>query len=138
MFIEGLTRVADLLDTIDPAQFNLNSWVDTAPTLNSKSKNIIMTPDCGYAGCACGWAASTDWFRDLGFHLERDSDYSGATLCFDEHRDWEAVMAFFDINFGLAQHLFSPLNYTDDYPTEPHHVAKRIRDTITAENRPVA
>lgn len=85
--------------------------------------------DCGFAGCAIGWATSIPAFKYAGFKLDDKNPHP----TWKELNNWNAVKAFFDITFQDASYLFDSWSYTTRNGNRkknlsPVEVADRIRD----------
>lgn len=117
-----LLKLADFLETSVPRKrFSMEEWV-------AHDSNAKTPKECGFAGCAMGWATAIPSFRRAGLHL---NDYG--TLYFLEASNWEGVTAFFDFDDGYdAKGLFAESSYLDgNYDPTPKQVAKRIREFVT-------
>ncbi len=123
---DRLLKLADFLETVPRRAFDLSLWVS-----RRASKPEGKRPgDCGFAGCAIGWAAHTKMFR--GLHLEN------SYLKYYDFDGFEAV----DNLFGFKRQLFSSsaegqyLFDTRTYPrgaVTPKQVAKRIRQFVASD-----
>ncbi len=113
-----LIRLADKLEGVGPyvkvgpvpvRKFDLTFYV------NGNDPN-----ECGFAGCACGWAASDPWFqkRGLGILLDEfgDNEFWFGRDTLEEAAAWDA--------------LFTPEAYRAGDRTRPATVAKRIRKLV--------
>ena len=116
---ERLTHLAALLDTVPSERFNLSLWVDS-------------TQECGFAGCAVGWATHDRALKAEGLTFD-DSCGAGAPT-FEGLRNWPAVELFFGLEVGAADHLFGPWNYPG--PRTPAAVAARIREHLAKGDQP--
>lgn len=108
---ERLITLADYLETVPSARFNMNTWG--------------TDPECGTAGCAMGHACQIPEFSATGLRLieKGDGDYIPE---FGRHAEYMAAAAFFDLEYMQAISLFSPDCYRAARP-RPTTVARRIR-----------
>lgn len=117
MNTERLLKLADFLETVPEQAFTLDAWEARAASKPEGDKQ----GECGFAGCAMGWAAHAKLFPGLilenGSPVYRVNDY--VRLGFG------AAEVVFDIPFSSAVWLFYRQHYTVD-PT-PADVAQRIR-----------
>jgi hypothetical protein len=120
---QRLLKLADFLENLKPRQFNLATW-----TVSCGEKTDDAA--CGTVACACGWATTIPSFRRAGFRLARRLSWTDPTPVFGRERGWDAVKAFFDMNYGEANHLFSIESYSGGERTRPQTVAKRIRQVV--------
>lgn len=126
-----LLKLADFLETVPAKAFNIRNW-QRDPATKPEGK----TPgECGFAGCAVGWAVHAKLFRGLKFG---EYEYGSNVPHYQGEYEWEAVSTLFDINNGCngtgqfqdAEFLFCGLSYDID-PT-PKQVAKRIRAFVAS------
>lgn len=128
---DRLLKLAKFLETVPDTAFDLSRWQKRAP-----SKSEGKRPgDCGFAGCAVGWAAHQRMFR--GLKLE-DDGYGEIAPMYDGLEHWLAVGKLFEISNGgyassnrQAEHLFMGSEYPDGKAT-PKQVAKRIRAFVAS------
>ena len=121
--IGRLRALAVLLDTVPAERFGLESWASR--TVGS---------ECGFAGCAVGWAAHSGIFPGLRFDTEIKFGAvpSYADMAYKDRRwvwiGWEAVVALFGINQHVAEFLFH-LDFYYKHPLgpTPRVVARRLR-----------
>lgn len=120
MNTEYLLKLADFLDTVPDKSFDIQFWTFTKAT-----KPEGATPgECGFAGCALGWAAHAKLFRGLRLH-ENDIQYHDLL-------SYEAAAELFDITYHEAFALFTssvemiPHRLRPNRET-PKQVARRIR-----------
>lgn len=118
--IEKMRQLADFLETVPPEDFDLDGWVQRSGDPSSVFFGLIKRRSaCGFAGCAMGWAAYTEFFP--GLRLTRDKKdiaYAGFT-------GYDAIKALLGINENQGYFLFSPNMYCDE--AQPGHVARRLR-----------
>lgn len=136
MNADRLLRVADLLEHVDPARFDLGYWA---------------TPECGTTCCAVGFAALDPRFQEEGLRLHnrvkrlfrpglpqwvnsiddltdrRLHRVTQAGITYRGFRNWMAVERFFDLSERDCRHLFSPRAYHAEEQRAPDAVAERIR-----------
>ncbi len=112
MHRERLKRLAEILDAVPPAQFDLGFW--------------YTKTDCGTIACAGGWAA-----LDPGFQADGLKPDAGMPTYAGE-RGFAALIRF----FGLSSvTLFMPYGYPlHRYPgrIRPADVAARVRELLEA------
>lgn len=98
------------------AHFNLETWGQPG--------------GCGTSACACGYATTHPWFQKQGLGRgQRDF-----VPRFQDKESWDAVQAFFAIDFRGARHLFEDSQYREHgYNPTPKQVAKRIRAFVASQ-----
>ena len=134
---EALIRLADLLEGKGPYEeqgpvpddvFDMEIWGEDYEKLG--------TGECGFAGCALGWATTDRWFKERGLLMPRLVDGTVGEPQFMQDNGWtgygfRAAASFFRISFALARHLFSPSGYADQFGApSPAAVAARIRFVV--------
>lgn len=118
---ERLTTLADFLETVPEARFNINYWCNIDYFLGGGG--------CGFAGCALGWATQIPEFKNDGliivgrYRTELTPSYGGFTY------PYEAAAKFFDISNYISGYLFSPTSYHVPKVTSLT-VSHRIRDLL--------
>lgn len=125
--IVRLRAIADLMDTIQPKRFNLNSWVTELPQPAKKFLGLFqIEPECGFAGCAMGWAAHERLFANFTV-----KDHY--PVYFDAHNKkhtlWDAVTVLLGISSSMAIYLFGENQYK--LFATPDMVSVRIRKFIS-------
>lgn len=115
MNIERLTKLADFLDTVPERRFDLSRWRAAKGTI-----------ECGFAGCAVGWASLIPEFRVDGLTL--DSEWGEPVFLHWE--SWLAVERFFDLSTRQAERLFGRSEYQEHPEPTPIDVTKRIRTLV--------
>jgi hypothetical protein len=128
MRADRLLKLADFLETVPPQAFDIKDWLTRKPS--GPEGNV--PGECGFAGCAVGWAAHQKMFDGFGFRPLRDGTESGEVQYTDEAGvtsiSWEAVRNLFEVDRALADCLFDGSSYREcDYRPAPITVAKRIR-----------
>jgi hypothetical protein len=122
---DRLLKLADFLETVPAKSFSLGAW-QLHPATKPEGKR---QGECGFAGCAVGWAVHAKLFRGLKF---TEDEYSPQPQYLGRY-DWEAVAKLFDIETcgltGEAEQLFMGTNYPGRDAT-PKQVAKRIRELV--------
>lgn len=138
MRTDRLLKLADFLETVPRKAFNIGAWEQSK--VNKPEGKI--PGECGFAGCAVGWAVHAKLFRGLKFIPNPYGwDENDITPSYAGQEGFEAAEKLFDISgieagdgWDASRHLFSPGTYKND-PT-PKQVAKRIckfvRDHATA------
>lgn len=94
MNTQRLLKLADLLDTIPPKQFDMGLW-SNSPEFN-----------CNTVACAAGWACSIPEFAEAGLHLQYDNDEK--TDCSIHYNDEfrYPLERFFDISNSDVDKIF--------------------------------
>jgi hypothetical protein len=108
-----LLILADFLETVPRESFEIKYWVDHPATKPEGGK----PGECGFAGCAIGWAAHARLFDGLTLDVDAPR-YAGLW-------DYDAVSACFGINDCDAAYLFDGCSY--NWRATPKQVARRIR-----------
>ena len=129
-----LLALADFLETKVPRkQFNFGVVViDVDKFEIPRWLNKPLSPDCGAAGCAMGWAPSMRFFKREGW------TFADGFLCSPDGRTraYEfAAMEMFDITLADARFLFALGPKKDGYSglgsgATPKQVAKHIRKFV--------
>lgn len=107
--IDGLLRVASLLEALPEARFDLRRWYQRHP--------------CGTTYCAMGYAACSPWFQQRGFTLNKaygSVQYIDAAG--NEFDGYPAVARFFALTREEAEYLFMDGWYA------PQNAGKRYSD----------
>lgn len=108
--------------------FNLNTWLSAQAALPSHFRK----GECGFSACAVGHMMIDSRFNAEGLCEKYDSPFYDGE---EKAMGWEAVNEFFEINNGVAEHLFN----INAYPREDRisekgitaaMVADRIQETI--------
>lgn len=122
---DRLLKLADFLETVPRSAFNISDWQTKEPTKPEGKRQ----GECGFAGCAVGWAAHAKLFRGLKF---QDNGFRHVPT-FQGEEEWQAIGKLFDITNGgpmgtqeEAEYLFYGPRYPNRNPT-PKQVATRIR-----------
>lgn len=131
---DRLLKLANFLETVPRKAFNLKNWQISAATKPEGDE----PGDCGFAGCAIGWAAHAKLFR--GFTLGPFEDWPYLQPKYKDKGAWRAVAELMDLPLdhdgGLssrhAEHLFLGNNYAGGNPS-PKQVAARIRKFVKRE-----
>lgn len=125
-----LLKLADFLETVPRKSFNLSAW-QSRPAVKPEGKK---QGECGFAGCAIGWAAHAKLFR--GLRLVDIGDGYDPEVFFNATESWEAIDELFNLapvphslRDGDAEYLFMAEKY-DHYNATPKQVAKRIRKFV--------
>lgn len=126
-----LLKLADFLDTVPRKKFDLYNWI------TKKSNNTATTIDhikeCGFAGCAVGWAMTLPSFKKAGLKTIKDNnlfynDEYFSVPYYKGHENWYAVSKFFGISTYDAGDLFRIESYSSN--ATPKMVARRIRKFV--------
>jgi hypothetical protein len=120
--IERMYQLADVLETVPSADFDLGAWCLRQPHTAVTVTGIVIRAGCGFAGCAMGWAVHTGMFPGLkvenGCLYYRDE--SGL-----EVTGFDAAATVFGITPSVASFLFAPVQYRFHAPATD--VAARLR-----------
>ncbi len=156
-----LLRLAELLETVPEEKFDLGSWRDCkiekrpevfALGLGELKVTITVTDDklrneCGYTGCAIGWATAAPEFQEEGLRWDAEN----IRVVFNDQEwgktrtGWAAIGYFFGVSQTLCFTLFSEDRYdgcrvvfdsADSPLPTPAGVAKRIRDYVVWAKTP--
>ena len=115
MRVDRLLKLADLLDTVPPQQFDMGKWSDSTEFT------------CNTVACAGGWACSIPEFEKDGLFLTTDE--WGYLVCFGKKSATAALMAFFESKEDVINSTFYSETYHASTIT-PTMVAARIREKV--------
>ncbi len=107
--VERMYQLAHLLETVSSQDFDLTIW------------GTRVRDDCGFAGCAMGWAAYAKLFPGLvmmGDGVRYFDDDKGIGAGYD------AAVCVFGITSRTANFLFCPYFY--EIPSSPAALAARL------------
>lgn len=119
---DRLLKLADFLETVPEGAFNITYWEDRPATKPEGEK----PGECGFAGCAVGWAAHAELFD--GFKLSHN--HGDAWPIYDGEAGFDAVIKLFEIDEQDAFRLFCG-SYYDVRPSAAR-VADRIRALVSS------
>jgi hypothetical protein len=119
---ERLLKLADFLETIPDKSFNIRQWV----TRQADKPEGDVPGECGFAGCAMGWAAHARLFD--GLTIANDGIIYGG-----RYPGMYAPVHLFGLSLGHARWMFDGPGY-DNNPT-PADVAHRIRAFIASNGK---
>lgn len=136
MNVKRLMKLADYLRTIPRSAFNMGYWLAEPKTKAEGEK----PGECGFAGCAVGWAAHSGLFR--GLKLSQNTTKATPLYRPPGRRSYlrtdKAIERLFDLDNMQVKHLFYPMSYSGEphfmRPT-PKAVGQRIRQLIRNEGR---
>lgn len=115
---DRLLKLAAFLETVPRRAFDITDW-QTKEVTKPEGKRL---GECGFAGCAIGWAAHAKLFRGLtikhGYPKYGESGSAG-----------DAVERLFEIGQPDVFLMFTSTGYPTLYPT-PKQVATRIRKFV--------
>jgi hypothetical protein len=115
-----LLRLADFLETVPRRQFNMRVW-----------GNGIDPKECGFAGCAGGWATSI--FPALKLIPSWDG-YS--ELTYGDFTSFEALQSYFGLTYADTEYIFDSYEYPKSNRNPlPKTVADRIRKLVNSQVR---
>ena len=121
MNVKRLLKLADGLEKVPKEVFDYDRWVSITSKLSSPKKTTF---DCGFKGCAIGWAPV--FFPKSGFKIVNFVPY------YKGETDVDAIQDFFDITYEEVYDLFVfPHSYKNEVPhTTPKMVARAIRKFV--------
>ena len=128
---DRLLKLAAYLKLVPRKAFDIRFW-ENKPATKPEGKKL---GECGFSGCAMGWAAHGRLFR--GLTLEDGSEDGGSELYYRPKTgeksgrtfyNYEAPVNLFGIDESVAHLLFSP-NYNSSEIT-PQQVATNIRNFV--------
>jgi hypothetical protein len=115
-----LLKLADFLETVPRKKFDMRSWQRSA----ADKPEGRRPGECGFAGCAVGWAVHQRMFRGLKFIP--DWSWGGDLIPhYNGQTEWRAITDLFLIGYDEAFGLFGPQT-----GGTPKQVAKRIRKFV--------
>lgn len=113
-----LLKLAALLETVDPKNFDMGTW-------GRAKRSAKKSPQCCTRACALGWATAIPEFHAAGLRLvaEEFAPKYGVVR-FGDLEDFDAAEAFFGIDSQQSNYLFC---LGSDKPAEK---AKEIRALV--------
>ena len=127
--IDRLLKLADFLETVPRDAFNMSNWQTSEPS----SPEGEMPGECGFAGCAVGWAAHEKMFRHFKLQVKPGHDfpipYYKPRILRRPLRGEAAVELLFGISSNAVDDLFMPHSYARNCDG-PKQVATRIREFV--------
>lgn len=117
-----LLKLAAFLRTVPRKAFAIDHWVTTEAT----KPEGVRPGDCGFAGCAMGWAAHAKLFRGLELNMFAEQPVE---IRYKGEEGFSAAAKLFDIQYFEAKELFSP-NFYIGLKGTPAQVAKRIERLV--------
>jgi hypothetical protein len=125
---DRMEKLADYLETVPERKFYMGSWNVETDSLCQAAHGVA--PECGFSGCAIGWAIHGKLFRDLVWDSKKMYPKNRQT----GDTNYDAIAKVFGIDATEAQtELFGP--YLTGTPKE---VAKRIRKFADRKCRELA
>lgn len=111
-----LLKLAEFLDTLPPARFDMGSWAPDKGTL----------ADCDTTACALGWATTIPGFRRAGLKM------GDMVPEFDGLEELDAAEFFFGLRPSQASSIFIPREY-EGFVADitPQMVARKIRALVS-------
>ena len=110
---ERLSMLATFLEDLPPGRLTLGCWFRNG------------------RGCAVGLAASAEpWFQAQGLRLQDMTEPARCHPVYREFSDWNAVAAFFDLDFEQCRALFAAGAYEGNLEPSPLMLAQRIRGLL--------
>jgi len=112
MNAKRLLTLANVLDSVPDEQFDINLFWEGKPH------------DCGFVGCALGWATTIPEFAKAGFGRDEGLGYP----IFGGQTSISAGASFFGLDYDDAYLMFMPVGYRELYrPATAKDVADKIR-----------
>lgn len=108
-----LERLVQQLANVPADAFDMRRWTDSGA-------------ECGFAGCAVGWATQDPISASEGLHLAMGF-LKGLQPVFGDETGWSAVEAFYELDEADAMSLFNPSYYAQGYRPTTAQVAAKIR-----------
>lgn len=138
MRADRLLKLADFLETVPRKAFDISSW-QARPASRPEGD---VPGECGFAGCAIGWAVHIGIAPELRFaeiKVHETTWYELRYLEDDEITSFCAAAKAMDLRRPQAEYLFDPEAYNDSDPDDddneavdvtPKMVADRIRKFV--------
>lgn len=134
--IAKFNKFADFLDRIPPNKFEMHKWGEYKFD-GFKLGNLTLIPECGFAGCAVGWAIHAKLFEGLTWDelLSPTCHYP----LYDDMHNFHALVALFGLgnpsyDEDHARFFFDPYYYRKgeirDGSPSPKQVAARMRTYV--------
>lgn len=122
---EKLLKLAALLECVPQGSFDMWKWGNDyrKPKPPNMEKATLQQNECGFAGCAMGWAAHVGLFDGLTLITER---CLAPGVRYGRKTDFDAAAELFGITYGESHRLFYPSGKDDS----PKAVAGRIREFV--------
>lgn len=120
MHKKRLLKLADFLETVPRRSFEIRAWV----WRGADKPEGKIPGECGFAGCAMGWAAHAKLFRGLKL------DGLWGNPIFEGRTDYDAADCLFEIDGVASRVLFGGSSYSGPRRPTPKQVAKRIRTFV--------
>lgn len=126
-----LLLLADGLEKLPPENFDMHLFA------RSKDPVTRLTPACGTAGCALGWAPTIlNDVENLRIKLVRDKVWGDFyTVVYQNKVSFAAGASLFGISEFDSEYLFDPAQYDDENNVTKQEVIQRIRDFVANEGR---
>lgn len=99
---DKLNRLISILEQVkEPEIFNMDEWVCSHVNFNQK--------ECGFAGCALGWACIDPIFNNMGLYFNQITP----ALKNNEYvfYGYDAAKEFFELNYKETEFIFDPDQY---------------------------
>lgn len=126
MRTDYLLKLADVMDRVPAKSLWMASWQKTPAT---KPETGVLG-ECGFAGCACGWAVHEKIVPGLEIvegHSPYNSNIHFWELSFGEQKSFSAASEAFELTEEQASYLFDPESYPNADHVKPHEVSFRLR-----------
>jgi len=120
--------LADFLVSDEVGEFDLRNWQTRAFVPGRKFGPFVAREECGFAGCAIGWAIHKRLFEGLRFAPGR-LEFRGPDIRLNGYAGWDAINELFGLpkrgGGELAGYFFAASAY--ETVASPGHVAARLR-----------
>jgi hypothetical protein len=126
--IAKLKTLAKFLETVPVDQFDLGDWELSPYKPAKKFGPFTIQKECGFAGCAMGWAAHAKLFDGFRFDRFDDIDEDPDVQYGDLYFGWDAVASLFNLKERQCFFLFAEPSYDDRPPSR--EVANRIHKFV--------
>ena len=132
MNTDRLLRLADLLETVPPAKFDMRWWLIDPTDLSKDDVNVDeLGEECGTTACAGSWACFL--FRDEG--LTMASDAEGRMPMYNGEFGTRALATFFDLTWNGSGDAADAGNLFGSTPRTPQEEAALLREVAVGGER---
>lgn len=120
---ERLTKLLELLLTINPDEFHMGFWSDS----DSNTK------------CSVGFAMFDPWFQEEGLRPFPDASVDSRFHwpVYGNTAGFHAVGKFFNLPRKVTAWLFNPAGYMEPHHSDVHAVIHKLKQVLSGEYIPV-